>query len=63
MATKPLAFGIRLRDKGRTLKIRQVGRKYVVEDKREGDRTRQRDHKSLGLAVSDAASTWRQRLH
>ena len=63
MATKPLTFGIRLRDKGRTLKIRQVGRKYVVEDKREGDRTQQRDHKSLGRAVSDAASTWRQRLH
>ena len=63
MATKPLAFGIRLRDKGRTLKIRQVGRKYVVEDKREGDCTQQRDHKSLGRAVSDAASTWRQRLH
>jgi len=63
MATKPLAFGIRLRDKKRTLKIRQVGRKYVVEDEREGDRTRRRDHESLGRAVSDAASRWRHRLH
>ncbi len=63
MASKPLAFGIRLRDKGRTLKIRQVGRKYVVEDKREGDPTRRRDHASLGHAVCDAASTWRHRLH
>ena len=38
MATKPLAFGIRLRDKGRTVRVRQVKRKYVVEDVRDGSR-------------------------
>lgn len=63
MASKPLAFGIRLRDKGRTLKVRQDARKYVVEDAREGSRTRKREHASLSGAIRDAASTWRGRLH
>ena len=63
MATRPLAFGIRLRDQGRTLKVRQVERKYVVEDAREGSRTRRREHASLSSAIRDAASTWRHRLN
>ena len=65
MAIRPLAFGIRLRDrdKGRTVKVRQVKRKYVVEDAREGNRTRKREHASLGGAIRDAASTWRHRLN
>ena len=63
MATKPLAFGIRLRDKGRTVKVRQVKRKYVVEDIRDGCRPRSREHGSLGGAIRDAASTWRHRLN
>ncbi len=63
MATKPLAFGIRLRDKGRTVKVRQVERKYVVEDARDSRRTRRREHASLSGAIRDAASTWRQRLN
>ncbi len=63
MATKPLAFGIRLRDKGRTVRVRQVKRRYVVEDVRDGSRTRCREHMSLSSAIRDAASTWRHRLN
>ncbi len=63
MVTRPLAFGIRLRDKGRTVKVRQVERKYLVEDTRDGSRTRRREHASLSAAIRDAASTWRQRLN
>ena len=63
MASRPLAFGIRLRDRGRTRKVHQVERRYVVEVSQEGSRTRRREHGSLGSAIRDAASSWRQRLH
>ena len=63
MASRPLAFGIRLRDGGRPLKVHQVERRYVVEVSQEGSRTRRREHGSLGSAIRDAASSWRQRLH
>lgn len=62
MSSKPFAFGIRLRDKERTLKVWQKRNKYVVEDARSGGRTR-REHGSLGGAIKDAASTWRHRLN
>jgi hypothetical protein len=66
MAIRPLAFGVRLRDQGRTLKVRQQrsqpGR-YVVEDSRSGRDTRHRDHASLAGALRDLAATWRGRLH
>ena len=64
MARKPLTFGIRLRDKGRTLRVEQAtGRRgYVVEDSRDG-KAKRRSHPSLGGALRDAASTWRSRLH
>jgi hypothetical protein len=64
MACRPFTFGVRLRDKDRTVKIRQDSRKqgFVVEDSR-GGRSRKRSHASLGGAISDAASTWRGRLH
>ena len=66
MALRPLAFGIRLRDKGRTLRVHNDPlnpRLYVLEDVREGDETRIRWHSSVSEAVEDAASTWRKRLH
>ena len=63
MATRPFAFGIRLRDKGRTVRVRQDRHTYVVEDSRAGGRTRRREHGSLGSAIRDAASTWRHRLN
>jgi len=67
MARRPLAFGVRFRDKGRTLRVRGYeGRErggYVVEDAREGRSTLRRDHVSLTSALRDFASAWRGRLH
>jgi hypothetical protein len=68
MATRPLAFGVRLRDKrrGRTVRVLQDQRdpsRYRVEDSRKGGKTQQREHGSLSGALSDLASSWRKRLH
>ena len=66
MATRPLAFGIRFRDKGRTLRVggsEGSQRGYVVEDTRGGRPTRRREHVSLGSALRDFAAAWRGRLH
>ena len=66
MSIRPLAFGVRFRDKGRTVKVRQDMRRphrYVVEDSRKGRATRQREHSSLAGALKDFASTWRTRLN
>ena len=68
MATRPLAFGVRLRDKetGRTVRVlqdRRDPRHYRVEDSRRGGKTQRREHASLAGALSDLASSWRKRLH
>jgi hypothetical protein len=68
MATRPLAFGVRLRDKakGRTVRVLQDQRdphRYRVEESRKGRKTQQREHSSLADALSDLASSWRKRLH
>jgi hypothetical protein len=68
MATRPLAFGVRLRDKrrGRSVRLLQSQRdprRYLVEDARTGGETRQREHASLSRALTDLARTWRERLH
>jgi hypothetical protein len=68
MATRPLAFGVRLRDKGkgRTVRVLQDPRdprRYRFEDSRKDSKTRQREHGSLAGALSDLASSWRKRLH
>ena len=66
MAVRPLAFSVRLRDDGRTLRIQNDPRdpnRYILEDERDGEETRVRCHASLPDAVKDAASTWRKRLH
>jgi hypothetical protein len=66
MALKPFAFGVRLRDKGRTVRVIQDARdpkKFRVADSRKGGKSRQREHDSLGGALRDAASTWRGRLN
>ncbi len=66
MASRPLAFGVRLRDKGRTVTLRAHRSDpgcYVVEDSGRGREKRRRDHPSLGGALRDLASTWRGRLH
>ena len=66
MALRPLAFSVRLRDKGRTLRVHNdpedPGR-YIIEDERGEDDTRVRSHASLPAAIQDAASTWRRRLN
>lgn len=66
MAVRPLAFGVRLRDKRRTLRVRQHDRSphtYEVVETQEGRETRRRSHGSLVGALGDAAASWRKRLH
>ena len=65
MALRPLAFGLRLRDGDRTVRVRLDGdrSRYVVEDTRVGSPTKRRKHASAQGAVKDAAQTWRSRLH
>lgn len=66
MSSRPLAFGIRFRDKGRTLRVRADERepqRYVVEDSRAGRESRRRVHPSLSEALRDFAESWRHRLH
>ncbi len=66
MALRPFAFGVRLRDKERTVRVIQCSRdpkKFEVEDSRRGSKPRAREHGSLGGALRDAAKTWRGRLH
>ena len=64
MALRSLAFGIRLRDRKRTVRVRSSsdGKSYVVEDSN-GKEKKTRKHNSAQSAVKDAASTWRGRLH
>jgi hypothetical protein len=68
MALRPLVFGARLKDKGRSVRVRAAkgtkGRSggYVVEETR-GDRTRRRDHGTLDGALRDLAKSWRGRLN
>ena len=66
MAMRPLAFGARFVDKGRTVRVRaklKDPQRYVVEVSRSGQKTRRREHASLGGAVKDFACSWRARLH
>jgi hypothetical protein len=66
MAIRPLAFGVRLRDQGRTVQVRARERdpqRYVVEVRRAGRRTERREHASLPGALRDLARSWRERLH
>ncbi len=66
MALRPFAFSVRLRDKGRTLRVRndpKNPRAYLLEDERPGEATRVRNHRDAPAAVKDAASTWRKRLN
>jgi hypothetical protein len=66
MALRPFAFGVRLRDAKRTVRVRASARggdRYVVEDARKSGKTRSREHDSLASALRDAAASWRSRLH
>ena len=64
MAVRPLAFGARLRQGDRTLRVRRSDiRGYVIEDSDPRRATRRRDHLALEGALRDLARTWRARLH
>jgi hypothetical protein len=66
MATRPLAFGLRFRDRGRTVRVltdeRAAGR-WVVEHSRRRASSERREHGSLAAALRDFAAIWRGRLH
>ncbi len=67
MATRPFAFGVRLRDpaRGRTLRIHRDARRadlYVVEDEGPGEVER-RACASAAEAVHEVAEIWRGRLN
>ena len=62
MTIRPSLFGLRLRDKGRTVSVKSESQSYVVEDTNSG-RTNRRRHSSAKGAVADAAKTWRGRLN
>lgn len=66
MSVRPLAFGVRFRDRGRTLAVRSAARdpkRFVVEVERRGRKTRRKEHGSLAAALRDFAQSWRERLH
>ena len=65
MAIRPFAFGVRMRDKSRTVRVIQTkgGRGYVLEDVDTKRKPRTRKHATLEGAMKDAASTWRGRLN
>ncbi len=57
---------LRFRDKGRTVRVHaqeKAPRRYLVEDERDGQVARRREHASLSDALRDFAGTWRGRLH
>jgi hypothetical protein len=66
MAVRPFSFGLRLREKGKTVRVRAPrgsAGQFVVEDSQKGRKARRRVHASLTEAVKDSAATWRMRLH
>ena len=66
MAVRPLVFGARFKQSGRTVRIQAKAndpRRYVVEVESRGGRSRRQEHASLGGALRDFASAWRARLN
>jgi hypothetical protein len=66
MATRPLAFGVRFRHQGRTVRVvadARDPRRYVVERSRGKASAERREHGSLLEALRDFASLWRGRHH
>ncbi len=65
MAVRPLTFGARFKQAGRTVEVkadRGSSQRFVVEVRSEGRKTRRRQHGSLPAALRDFASSWRARL-
>lgn len=63
MSTRPLAFGVRLRDKSRTVRVRTIKKNRYEVEVEKGSGSSSRKHASLGGALRDAASSWRSRLN
>jgi hypothetical protein len=66
MAIRPLAFGIRFRESGRTLRLQHQARprrRTEVVHERPGRHARRVEHTSLGSALEHFARLWRGRLH
>jgi len=66
MASRPLTFGVRLRDRERTVRVHaheRDPRQYVVEVSRRGRGSQRNVHGSLGGALREMARSWRNRLH
>jgi len=65
MAIRPLTFGVRMRDKSRTVRVRHTkdAKSYLVEDTDGKRKKRTREHATLQGAMKDLASTWRGRLN
>lgn len=66
MARRPLAFGVRFRDRGRSVRVRRHerdDRRYVVEIEQRDRSACRREHGSLADALADFAASWRARLH
>lgn len=66
MAVRPLVFGARFTQSGRTVRVRARSAdrsRYVVEVERGERPARRREHGSLTAALADFAAAWRARLH
>lgn len=66
MAIRPLVFGARFKQSGRTVRVQaQEGgsQRYVVEVERRGGRSSRREHASLNGALRDFAAAWRARFN
>ncbi len=66
MARRPIAFGARFTENGRTVRVQanpRDPRRYTVEVSRRGGATRRSDHPTLVDALRDFADAWRSRLH
>ncbi len=66
MACRPLTFGMRYSEKGRTVRLsasKHDPSRYVVEVARRGQKPRRQEHGSLAGAVRDFAAAWRSRLN
>ena len=64
MATRPLAFGARFVENGRTVRIQRdpsSAEGYTVETSGNGS-SRVTEHASFAAAVRDFAASWRARL-
>ena len=66
MAVRPLAFGARFVEKGRTVRILPDPadpRRYAVKVSRPGGASRTSQHRTAAEALREFATAWRARLH